>query len=288
MKPDIFSVWVRIGLTVAALAGLFGGAARADDTTGISVVGSGVIRAMPDTVEIKAEVKAQAELADEALQKHRTARANGVKAIEGLRIAGLTVTGGGLRVKDGEPDAQTIMMARRSQANPNAKASLQISETLTITMGKIDKLPQQVQAARVVEIIDAAKDGGLQVGAGPLVNPYYQVRPNQTTSIATFKLTNLKPLRRKAYEQAMADAREKAANLAALAGVKLGKVRSVKDVTLPKSSDPQTQQVQMYLARLGMPVTGLAGDDTISSPSLVELPVSVQLAVQFEIDNHAH
>jgi uncharacterized protein YggE len=83
-------------------------------------------------------------------------------------------------------------------------------------------------------------------------------------NLVSFKLTNPDALREQAYKQAMADARKKAERLASLAGVKLGRIVSVKDAVATGGPNPQQPA-------------------ELTSGVFKEIEVKVNLAVQFEI-----
>src|SRR4051812_36487033 len=65
---------------------------------GISVAGSGEVKAKPTTVELNATVSGDAELAADAIVKYRDARRRAVEALNGLKLEGLKVEGGGFSV----------------------------------------------------------------------------------------------------------------------------------------------------------------------------------------------
>ena len=87
------------GLSLACLMCLTP-AVRAEDASGITVSGSGKASAKPTSVEIPCIVSGDAELTADAIVKYRDARKRAVDAIQGLKIAGLTVESKGYSVRD--------------------------------------------------------------------------------------------------------------------------------------------------------------------------------------------
>jgi uncharacterized protein YggE len=131
----------------------------------------------------------------------------------------------------------------------------------------------------VLRVIDAGKDAGLVIGAGAPQNSYQMQimmqRGESGMGMATFKVTDPAKVREEAYAKAIQGARAKAERLAALSGVKLGRVLSVQDNVV----QTQTAQVvyvygtQQQAAAEGELTSGVAGDITLN----------VRLTVQFAI-----
>jgi uncharacterized protein YggE len=254
--------------------------ARADapaSNEGITVVGTGEAKAKPTTVEIGAIVAGEAELTNDAMVKYRDAKKRATTAIEGLKIPNLTIESNGVSVSQAiDPNAAQMMMQGRS---PGAtKSKVQASESLKLVLKDVDKLPPEKLMDLVMKVIDTGRDAGLQVGP-PTPQNYYQyqiaMQNGQGQGMLLFKITDPAAQRERAYKQAMDDAKSKAQRLADLAGVKLGRILSVRDAGASR------QVVSPYP---WMENNGPQQDPSeLSSQLLADIPMKVTLTVQYEI-----
>jgi hypothetical protein len=170
-------------------------------------------------------------------------------------------------------------MMMRGMAPTSTKQRVQVSESMRIVLRGVDKLKDDELMGMVLKVIDAGKDAGLVIGAGAPQNSYqYQMmmqRGEGGAGMATFKVTDPAKAREEAYAKAIQGARAKAERLAALSGVKLGRVLSVQDNVV----QTQTAQVvyvygtQQQAAAEGELTSSVAGD----------IPLNVRLTVQFSI-----
>jgi len=124
-------------------------------------------------------------------------------------------------------------------------------------------------------VLDTARDSGLTLGDGSYRN-YNSYPPQPGPSLLNFKIADPKTLREQAYKEAMDDAKAKAQSLADLAGVKLGKVVSVRDSASKNTTitNPDTGETAT------MPT--VAQNEFVSS-TFNEIPLNVRVTVQFEI-----
>ena len=250
---------------------------------GISVAGSGEVKGKPTVVEISGSVAGDAELAADAIVKYRDSRRRAVEALNGLKLEGLKVESGGFAVNQGIDTAQAQAMMQGNAA-PAGKSRVTVNEQLKIVLSGVEKLSDEELMDTVLKVLDTGRDAGLQIGA-PTPRNYYEMQmlANRggaaTTGLVSFKLTNPDALREQAYKQAMADARKKAERLASLAGVKLGRIVSVKDAVAVGGGGSNPQQAMM------MAMYGVSPQESAELTSGVykEIEVRVNLAVQFEI-----
>ena len=258
--------------------------ARAQDpggANGISVAGSGEAKGKPTAVEISAVVSGDAELAADAIVKYRDTKRRAVEALEGLKLEGLTIESGGFAINQGMDPAQQQAMMQGNAVAGGSKQRVTVTEQLTVVLGGLDKLKDEELMDTVLKVVDTGRDGGLQIGR-PQPRNYYEMQMyynngQGNANMVSFKIPDAEALREKAYESAMADARKRAERLASLAGVKLGRILSVRDQgAAARNMNPQT--AQMYA------MTGQAPDPgELSSGVYTEIPARVNLAVQFEI-----
>lgn len=260
--------WTRITAAVAMLsfaASVFAQAPAAPaGGEGISVSGVAEAKGKPTLVEIGTTVAGDSELAADAIVKYRDARRRAVEALQGLKIEGMRIEPGGFAVNQGIDNGPVNQAAMQGGTPPMAKSRVIVGEQLKLVLTNLDKQKDDEVMETVLRVLDAARDAGLQVGP-PLPKQNYNPRmmfygtnePSASpANLLTFKLPDADALREQAYKAAMADARKKAERLATLAGVSLGKVISVK---------------------------GGTSDNELTSNVYKEIPVKVNLTVQFEI-----
>jgi uncharacterized protein YggE len=241
----------------------------------ITVIGSGEAKARPTAVEMSAVVTGEAELAADAVVKYRDTRRRAVKAIEDLKIPTLSIESRGFTLNQGI-DASQQQMMMRGQMPTTSKQRVQVTEPLRLIVRDVDKMKDEELMGVVLKVIDAGRDAGLTVGPAQPQN-YYQMQimmqrgDNSGQGMASFKIDDPAALREQAYAKAIDNARDKAQRLAALAGVKLGRVTSVQDGPIPQAG-------QVIYA--GMPQQSEA---ELTSPVAGDITLNVRLTVQFAI-----
>ena len=225
MPPRLSRLSIAILMLLAAVP-----RARADQL-GITVSGSGQVKSKPTEVEIGALISGEAELTNDAMVKYRDAKKRALAAIEGLKLANLSIESTGISISQAlDPNAQQMMMQGRA-ANIG-KPKVQASESLKITLKGVDKLGADALMDIVMKVIDTGRDAGLQIGP-PTPTNYYQMQmemqSGQSQGMLQFKINDATSQREDAYKKAMEDAKSKAQRLADLAGVKLGGIISIHD-----------------------------------------------------------
>ncbi|MFN0196282.1 MAG: SIMPL domain-containing protein [Planctomycetaceae bacterium] len=245
---------------------------------GISVEGSGRATAKPDLVEMGGTVIGDAELAEDAMTKFRNNRRRTVGAIEALKIEGLTIVGGGMSIASGEMNQQMQMIF--GGGNPQqVPAKVTVSEPLTFRMTGIDAADADQLFATIIKIVDAGKDTGIVVRAKPMSVIQMQMEQGQMPALATYKSSNIDDLKQQAYEKAIQNARANADRLAKLAEVKLGKVVSIQDLSVPNQNEANFNIYAAYGINPSKPE-----EDDYSSNTSSEIIVEVKLNVRFAIE----
>ena len=250
--------------------------ATAQDATGITVSGTAKVSAKPTSIEIPCIVSGDAELTADAIVKYRDARKRGVSAIEGLKIDGLSVDSKGYSVKDYVDSNAQQQAMMRGQAVVNTKQKVSVTEQLRIVIKDVDKMEQAALMDTMLKVLDTVRDSGLTLGDGTPRNVNYYPPP-PGPALINFKITDTTALREQAYKQAMDDAKSKAQKLADLAGVKLGRILSVRDA----AQRPVEQNPNVYNPYNIQP-TPQSQNELVSSV-FDEIPMNVSLTVQFEI-----
>ncbi len=265
-----------------------GHAARADDSgtggaVGISVVGVGTVKGKPDVVEISATVAGEGELANDASVKYRDARKKATAAIESLKNPSLSIESKGFTVNQAI-DANAQMRAMQGMGTDAGKQKVAVTEQLKIVLKDADKLELDKLMETILKLIDVSRDNGLQVGPGNM--NYYQVQMmmqgrGEGLSMISFKIPDASSLREQAYKLAIEDARTKAARLSDLAGVKLGRILSVRDQDAPPAG--RSDITSLYYAMYGITQPKGEPEAGLSSNVFGEIPLTVRLNVEFEI-----
>ncbi len=254
---------------------------------GITVIGNGTVKGKPTLIEVDVNVSGQGELASDARVKYQDAKKKGLAALDALKNPDLSVESEGPAISEpADPQAQMRMMQGMGGA-VTAKTKVQISETLKIQIKAVDKLQPDQILETVLKLIDTCHDAGLAVGPAPATN-YFQMQMRAQSgapdALVSFKIPDKAELENRAYGQAVADAKAKAERIAALSGVKLGRVMSVKDQGASAAGPSSPRQAYLEMITGADPGDSDDSDANVAtSASPGEIPVSVHLTVTFEI-----
>jgi uncharacterized protein len=236
---------LAIGLLAAAMAGPAVGAAQAqssddDSIRSISVNGVGRVKAEPDVADVNLGVTKQGEDAKAAADEAATTMDAVIKALLEAGIA--------------EADIQTTTLGLNPiydwNLNPPRITGWEASNQVRVTVRDIES---------VGVVVDAATTAGAN-----------------TVSGISFRVEDPSAAEAEARSAAVADARAKADQLAADAGV------TIIDIISISESGVQPPQ-PMYLDRVEMALA--AGDSMATTPVLPgEVELSVTVFIQFEIE----
>ena len=209
-RPSHAIRWLLLAAAVTAGGAGIPAVQGADE--GITVTASGEAIVLPNRAEISLQSTGSAELAGDAVLKYQQALRRTVKAIEALQIKGLEV------IQEGVSLATDPQMAEDEGDGGLVKSNLAVTESLRLTLRDVHQLPVEQLVSTLGTILDTADN----VEANqPL---FYQ--PNRTPAVMfVHEFTDEQC--REAYRQAMQHATDDARQLAELAGLELGTVRSV-------------------------------------------------------------
>jgi len=259
---------------IALLA--FTATTRAED--GISVSGSATVKAKPTEIDIIGIVSGEGELANDASVKFHDTKKKALAALDNLKNPDLSVESEGSEIHD-SIDAQTQMRMMQGQTTEPPKIRTQITEKLMLKLKHVDKLDSDKLLETILKLVDTSRDAGLSIGPAPITNVYQWQMQQQNggggggESLVQFKIPDTTELQTQACKEAIADARAKAQRIADLAGVKLGKVVSVHDYSVTDTVPD------------GSPNGGNhAVDKEAVSSTIGDIPITVHLQVQFEIE----
>ena len=266
-----------LALAVALSAAPAGRAA--DAPAGISVAGTATVKGRPSRVVITATVAGEAELAADASVKYQDTKRKALAAMAALGNPGLSVDPQGPSVDQATDPAAQQRMMQGMGGGDTIKQRVRVTEQLHLVL-KADGVPAEKLTQAVLKVIDAARDAGLQVGPPPPRNWNELQNQSSTARLVSYEIPDASDLQDQAYKAAMADARRKAQRLADLSGVKLGPIVSAQDQGAgPSASD---MRAMFYGGGDSAPAEV---SKTVTSSTPTDIPVTVRLSVQFEIDH---
>ena len=250
---------------------------------GILVVGSGSVLAKPTHLEIVLQTAGQGELTGDAVVKYRGALSRLTEAFAELDVPNLSLQQEALGVASASAGGQAYAIQVGGQPNPPAgKTPVTISRSVRLTVGAIDELDEEQLTETVSLLIDTAKDSGATVGKSTANAMLARMMGQQmSSSIVTFVVDKVEPLRAEAYQIAFAEARQKAERLAELAGARVGPVLSVEETALPSSHE--NPQVAMMAMMYGLSQQSDKEESRVTSDKLEEIPIRVNLQVRFSL-----
>lgn len=257
--------------------------ALAQSKSGVAVKATAVVKLRADLLEIDANVSGNSEIAGDAITKYRNNRQRAVDALEALQVPGLKVNSGRIEITS-MPDAASQQARMRGMATaPSLNRPLNLAEPLSIRIEGIDKLTNDQVLETLVKIVDAGKDAGIAIGGPdgqPAYNPYTGSYQSNGTSVVRFRLSDVEGARQQAFDEAMKNARRQGERLAKLAGLKLGKVRSINETTsAPVNSN--SNQINPFLAMMNVSADKEA--ELFSTGSLQDIPVTASIDVEFDV-----
>ena len=242
--------------------------ARAAEERSISVTGNGEVKARANRLEIELQAGGAAELTDDAIVKYDDALRRVTDAFDALKIDHLSIERGDLSFSSMVPN-NAVVVGRGRNVPP--KPQMAITQSLRLTLAKVDQLSQKDLVATVGKLIDTAQDAGASIVGNPggnmVINQLGRrvVMNNQPSQPAVaFLLDDYEALHDRAYQKAFEDATLRAEKLAKLAHAKLGEVLSI------------SENSQAYYGAGG-------SQQSLVSIRLTEIPVNVSLFVRFAL-----
>ena len=169
---------------------------------GITVSGSGEVRAKPNVIEVQLRSAAKAELTGDAIVKYRDAKRRTLSAFTGLKIENIEIEEEGLSITPGNA-AEMMQMMWRGMANTTSKTQIELASTLTVRLKGIDSLTPEEMTETIGKILDVAQDSGATVGPSPeeaAMSRWYGRM--QRGGIVKFVLNDLNEIREQAYAKA--------------------------------------------------------------------------------------
>jgi uncharacterized protein len=285
----VIIVSVAVGLAIAARPvcgqGPMAPGGTQANIDGFAVVGKGTAAARPNRLEIDLEVSASSELSADAIVKYRDAKKRLQDAFSTLKMNNVAVEERGLLVdQKGQafnPYYMDMPPARKG------KVEVQLKRKLVVSVSKIRTLDEEALLQLVAKLLDVAQDAGGKVGGGGEFNPYYYRFNQSGGKLVRFVLDDFETLQEKAYGDAIADARAKAARLAKLSGVELGRVVGVREVMVPGDKAPAGGMALYYYGGSDVENDEEVPRKRLESSRFQEIPVRVELEVRFDLAGSA-
>lgn len=272
-------------LWTAVLAASAAAGARAEGA-GITVTGTSEVSAMPDLVEISLNVAGSGELTEDAIVSYESALKRTLEAFGELAIEGLEIQQQALAIRpQGAAQADVGMVVAGALGPREAGATpVEVSRSLRLVLKGVNNLKHAELVALLGKLLDTAKDTGVRISdsaENALVTRLMGIGAPSAAGL-TFVVEDSESLRQKAYEAALAQARNRAELLAKLAGAKLGRVLSIEEHEAAPSSEVGVQAA-VISAVYGSLAKGTA-DNRLTSDKLGPIPLRVSLRVRYAIE----
>ena len=256
--------------------------AAESDGINVSAVGEAMVK--PNRLELEVKAAASAELTSDAVVKYHDALKRAKESVEKLRIENLQIVERGVNVSTGFNGqnagpgyAMPVPFVGPGGGQPTLKAEVAISKSLRLTVKGIDKLSDDQVIAIVAKLLDGVKDAGL-IGR---IDPNNSDGQQGAGTMITFIADELTAARKQATAQAFRNAKEKAQEIAELAGGRLGAATGVQEEISPGVS--QIVQEEGPNGQVFYSGGASVAEARLVSPTLAEIPLRVTLQVQFKL-----
>lgn len=242
-------------------------AAEPDDRGYLTVTSVGTVTAAPAIVQLTGTISGSAELASDAMTTFAAAKEEALATLKELEVEGLSVETDSLVIGGTVPTSTSTIIRLQQQQNPDPPKTT-VSQAVQIRLAGIDKLDTEQLLGQLVKIVDAAQEAGVKFGPELTALTISSVMRQGPPTYTTYQPADVEALKERATEEAMKKARARAEKLAALAGGKVGQVRTITEGRLPTVS---------------YTIPGAKTVAENSSPSHQQIEVRVSLTVQYEL-----
>ena len=241
----------------------------------ITVTGSGSASAPLSYVILKGTVRGQGDTGKDAAKQHADARAKVEKAFADP-IEKVT-----LRFRGEKPTAASSLEGAAAAlagvaGGDEEKKKFVITEAVELRIDFENDMERNHIARKIGDMLDKAAKAGVEVSrpAGQMAIAF----GGTSQGIAEFALDDPNRVRRDAYQAALKDAQSRAAALAELSVVKLGKVVSIEEI------DPVANAENPYAALFAFAAEQDGGDvGEFSSDSNEMIQIKTKLRVVFQL-----
>jgi uncharacterized protein len=273
-------LFLALALPVACQAQQANSQSTASD--GISVYGAAEKTVRPNVVQIDLHVTGKAELTGDALVKYRDAKKRLLDSLDKLKLKNISIAENGLTISAGSMDIQQQQRIINGQQQAPTKPQIEVSSTMQVKLTDVRDIAPDDLIKTVGKLLDVAQDSGISIGpnqADLLRNMRMGLGQGSSSAPVKFIVADAAEIREKVYEQAVADARNRANRLAKLHQVRLGSAVSIQEV----SNSTRPAAYSPYFP-YGAPQDD--GDDAESGTStmLSGISLKVKLLVRFAIE----
>jgi len=272
---------IAIGLFICACR--LGAVGAAAEDEGVTVIGSGEARARPNAFEFFTRVSGSSELGGDALVKFREFKRRTTAAVEKLKLPDSDVAVGGFSLTSADAARYGQIQVFRigdDGEEETLKPGIMFSSLVRVCVRGIDRLPEEQVPEKISELFDRLKDGGVSIQPvqANTDTAEFEVQDGFVAApVVVFVLEDATELRRLARQRAFQAARTSAEELAKLAGVELGAVVSIQEVS--GEGDPWMEIVAPDAFE--PPQIARRGKLRLTSGTMSEIPVRARLRVRF-------
>lgn len=215
--------------------------AVAQNSRTITVVGVGKVSMSPTHVLLRGQIEGRGETGQQAFEKFQEKRSTVGKQIRGddnndkLRI---DFEGEKLMSPSALEQAGVAPFLPAGEEDAGVPSEFAVVESVVIRVEIENDMERQQITEKLTKMVDRIKDAGIHL-ATPLNEMAISIGLIGTDipGITEFAIDDPAPLRMKAYEAAVKDARERATRLAMLAEGKLGSILSIEELGLENSAE---------------------------------------------------
>lgn len=256
-------------LTLLCLSCALASHAMAVEPTALALVGpcvtvtaTGQSAARPDVVEIVFSTSGTGELSNDAIDKFRSSTKKMVEAISALGIKNLAVANKGFGVRSAQPATDAVAFEEpATEPEGSLTAPVVFSRQVVLQISEIAQASDDQMQDTLGRVLDTVKDAGVRGG----FTVKYIVRDSNA-------------VRQAAYKDAINQARQRAADLAALSNRQLGNV-----VNIVEASTEPTPEMKV-LQSLGAPmILDPAEPNRLTSEKFEPIALAVTLTTTFEL-----
>lgn len=274
---------VLVGLSAVGLLGLIPagrvaaqfGDGSSPNMEGFTVAGKGQTAAKPNRLEIELEISAASEMTADVIVKYRDAKKRIQDAFTTLKMSNVEVEEKALAVDQKGVSFNPYSMD--TAPSKRGKVEVQLTRKLVIKCNEIRELDEEALLQLVGKLLDVAQDAGAKVGHTPDPMAYWYGNYQTENGLIRFILDDFEALEDKAYEAAVADARDRAKRLAKLNGVELGPVAGVREVSVPG----ERGQDMIYTRYGSSTAPEEETKKKLESSKFQKIPIKVELMVRF-------
>jgi len=228
MKSMIPRTWMSaeslLALALVLPAGLCGQA-------GLTTTGRATVNCPVDHLAVRVVVSGKAESAADARMKYESMRERFVSAVDAKKLLNSSTEGTPPVVETIVPGANQNQFRIGGQPADPADQEYSVTETITVKIGKISEVSRTDRLKLVAQVLECVTESGAELFGTFKANNVFQSRPSvagsRSQTAVSLEYADPKPLEDAAMEAAIADAKVRAARMAEIAGVALGRIKGI-------------------------------------------------------------